>query len=140
MSCSRYFDRWSKLGKQDNRVSPEQNLNIYNEYKMLYDITIDSLEAIQQSIEQLKEQKDYKGIRENSFLAEKLTCRCQALLQTMSDSLSKVYTYSNLNRIVQITLDIIKEQDAECYAKAISKIKENVELAELMKQIKETKV
>lgn len=139
MSLSRYFDKWSKLDKQDNRISPEENLNIYNEYKTLYDITIDSLEAIQQSIEELKKQKDYKGIRENSFLAEKLTARCQNLLQSMSDSLSKVYTYSNLNRIVQITLDIVKAENVETYAAVVNQIKQNVELAELMKQIKETK-
>lgn len=137
MGLSRYFDKYSSIGKTDNRIKPEENLNIYGEYKMLYEITVDSLEAIQQSIETMKKAKDYKGIRENSLLCEKLTARCQGLLQSMSDSQSRVYTYTNLNRIVGITLDIVKEESPEIYAKVVNKIKTHVELSELMKKIKD---
>lgn len=137
MSLQRFFAKVSDIPKTDNRIKPEENLNIYGEYKMLYEITVDSLEAIQQSIETMKKVKDYKGIRENSLLCEKLTARCQGLLQSMSDSQSRVYTYGNLNRIVQITLDIVKEESPEIYAKVVNKIKTHVELSELMKKIKE---
>ena len=140
MGVQRFLAKVAEIPKTDNRLKPEENINIYNEYKMLYDITIDSLEAVQMSIESMKKDKDYKGIRENSLLCEKLTARCQNLLQSMSDCQSKVYSYINMNRIVQITLDIIKEEDPEMYARVINRIKENIELAELMKKIKEAEV
>lgn len=141
MSVQRYFDRWSKLEKTDNRKT-EENVNVYNEYKMLYEITLDSLEAVHANIMELKKNKaeNAKEIRENSFLAEKLTARCQNILQSMADIMAKIYNYMNYQKVIEMIFEIINEEcGVETKGKIINRIRQNPELSILMKKIEDMK-
>ena len=140
MSLQRYFARHSSIDKVDNRIKDEEALNFCNEYRMLYDLTTNSIDAISQSIETFQKSNDYKGVRENSFLLEKLMARAQNLLQSQADMVDKVNNYINLVRITEIMFQIIEEQcGMETVAKIKNSIREHKELVELTRKIQETK-
>lgn len=139
MSLQRYFAKYSEVKAIDNRMKPEEALNIASELRMLYDVTIDLLESIQLSIAEAKKVKDYKAIQGNAHLAEKLTARAQGLLQTTSDMMSKMYTYAALNRVITIMFNVIEENAGiEVAAKIKLRMQENPELWELTKKVKDT--
>jgi hypothetical protein len=141
MSLQRFFNRWSEIDKIDNRIKDEEALNFLNEYRLLYDLAIDSVEAVGQSIAIDRKAKDTKNTRDNSFLLEKLMARCQNLLQSMADMVGKINTYVNLNRIIVIMFEIITDEcGIEVVAKIKNRMKGHKELHEMMKKMKDTKV
>jgi hypothetical protein len=146
MAVSRYCNKHVK-DDIDLRCSEEMAINIYGEEVDMLNIITEEIETIQIYLNQFKSEVK-KGsdvtlvagkVKDLLFLLDKLIARKGAILANIGNTQEKIYNYVNMNNIITIVLDEVKNKDLTLYADIVEKIKSNPMLIEMYKKIRPEK-
>ena len=146
MTCSRWIKKnLSASDNVDQRQSEDYSCNEHQELLDMLQFINNQLEIAEGLLSDIrkeaKEKKVTNGkeVRDVLFILEKLTARKQSILASLTEVKAKIYSFSNLNEIIRIALDIVKTKDMLLYADVIEEIKKNPSLVEAYRKIRPEK-
>ena len=138
--------RWCHKNMPDDYSNQDENaVNIYRHAVNLMHAIDSQLDLLDTYIDsfatEAKSQTNVVAVTKQvtAFMStyEKLSNRKIALLSTIAEIQSKVYSFQNASTIVNIVMDTVKEKDVTMYADIMQELKSEPLLAECYRQIKQ---
>ncbi len=139
MTVHRYLRKKNEIvpAKQEVVAVPEsEEIDPYDEMKMLINIIDARLESIQESLTEVEKKKNKNVLKDDDkyrdlvSLQEKLIARKQNLLNNIAKYQSEIGTYTNMKEIIRILVETLKSIPG-AYDSFRQKIDGNIDLKNL---------